>query len=172
MTSLWTLLLSAQTSVGGVPQQFLEEKKAELRQKHAIDEQALGEARRRAENGQRLDDVRARERGERGNMGRGGGRGGGDGFEYQGRGGRGGRGRGGRDDFGQGGRGRDSGWGPRGGGGGRGGFRGGDNDRVGFLNYTPQLIEILTNHPIPATSTFTFSTSLSTFPIIFSSTIA
>lgn len=130
MVSLWNLLLSAQTSVGGVPQQFLEEKKAELRQKHAVDEQALGEARRRAENGQRLDDIRTRERGERGNMG---GRGDhrGDGFEFRGR-GRGGRGRG-RDDFPSGGRGRDSGWGARGGGpgGDRGGYRGGDNDRVG-----------------------------------------
>ncbi|KDQ07409.1 hypothetical protein BOTBODRAFT_120067, partial [Botryobasidium botryosum FD-172 SS1] len=31
MSSLWTLLISAQSSIGGVPQQFLDEKKEELR---------------------------------------------------------------------------------------------------------------------------------------------
>jgi serine/arginine repetitive matrix protein 1 len=33
MTELWTLLLSAQDSLGGIPKEFLEQKKLELQQK-------------------------------------------------------------------------------------------------------------------------------------------
>ncbi|KAF9513827.1 hypothetical protein BS47DRAFT_1295845 [Hydnum rufescens UP504] len=118
MISLWTLLLSAQNSIGGVPAQFVNEKKEELRQKHAVDERTINEARRRAEGGQRLDEIRQRERAERGADRRDPG--------FDGRdGGFSGRGRGGRGDFGGGSR-RDSGWGNRG----RGGGRGPESDRV------------------------------------------
>ena len=96
MTALWKLLLDAQTSPGGIPKVFVEEKKAEMRAAGEKDARALGERDRRA----RLDEVRNREREERGGGGRG----------------RGGRGRGGRfEDRAP--RGRDGGWGGRGGGG-------------------------------------------------------
>lgn len=98
MSSLWKLLLEAQESPAGVPQTFVEEKKAEMRQARMGDTRALEERDRRA----RLDEIREGERGARMN-GRGRGRG---------------RGRGGRGfDDDRGGRPRDSGWGGRGGGG-------------------------------------------------------
>ncbi len=95
MSSLWNLLLEAQTSTAGVPKTFLEEKKEEMRRAAAKDSHAIEERDRRS----RFDEIRERERSERGG-GRGRGRG---------RGGR-GRGRGGFDDD-RPGRGRDSGWG-------------------------------------------------------------
>jgi serine/arginine repetitive matrix protein 1 len=66
MSSLWSLLLSAQSSLGGIPQQFIDEKKEELRNKQAQDG-------KRDDNTRRLDEIRDRERGER--NARGGGRG-------------------------------------------------------------------------------------------------
>ena len=128
MVALWTLLLSAQDSIGGVPAQFVNEKKEELRQKHAVDERAINEAKRRAEGGQRLDEIRQRERAERASDRRDPGFASRDGG-YSGR-GRGGGGGGGRGDFGGGGGPRrESGWGNRG----RGGGRGPESDRVHFL---------------------------------------
>ncbi|GAA5942066.1 hypothetical protein JCM3775_007390 [Rhodotorula graminis] len=117
MSSLWDLLLSAQSNPLRVPTALLEEKKREMR---AREEQ---EALRRREE-EHLDEVRRREREGRG--GPGGGRGGRGGFggPPQGRGGYGGRG----DD-----RGRDAGFGPRGGGGGYGGERDG-----GYGGYGPR----------------------------------
>ena len=97
MSSLWKLLLEAQDSPAGVPQTFVEEKKAEMRQARMGDTRALEERDRRA----RLDEIREGGREARMN-GRGRGRG---------------RGRGGRGfDDDRGGRPRDSGWGGRGGG--------------------------------------------------------
>ncbi|KAF8342866.1 PWI domain-containing protein [Cantharellus anzutake] len=104
MKALWELLLSAQESIGGVPAQFVNEKKAELRQQQERDARAINNAQQRAVNAQRMDEIRTREKGER-EAARGRGRGRGD---Y-----------GGRD--------RDSGWPNRG----RGG-RAPDNDRVRY----------------------------------------
>jgi hypothetical protein len=98
MIALWKLLLEAQSSPGGIPKTFVDEKKEEMRRAREKDTRSLGEADRRA----RLDEIRDRERRERDGGGRGRGRG------------RGGRGRGGFDE--RSGRGRDSGWGGRGGG--------------------------------------------------------
>ncbi|GJN89233.1 hypothetical protein Rhopal_002212-T1 [Rhodotorula paludigena] len=155
MSSLWDLLLSAQSNPLRVPTALLEEKKREMR---AREEQAAIE-RRREEN---MDAIRQRERDARGGGGARGGYGGGGG----GRGGYGAREGGyGRDDdrrgggpprgYGGGGGygGRDEGYGPRGGGGGgyrpRGGgaggryrddgFRGGDNRPAAPLPPAPAL---------------------------------
>lgn len=102
MSALWKLLIEAQENPAGVPQTFVEEKKAEMRQARASDTRALEERDRR----QRLDEIRASERD--GRRGRGGGRGRG-----RGRGGYGGGGGGYDEDRGD--RRRDSGWGSRGG---------------------------------------------------------
>ncbi|EPT02135.1 hypothetical protein FOMPIDRAFT_1048148 [Fomitopsis schrenkii] len=61
MSSLWKLLLEAQESPAGVPQTFVEEKKAEMRQARMGDTRALEERDRRA----RLDEIREGERGAR-----------------------------------------------------------------------------------------------------------
>ena len=98
MTALWKLLLEAQSSPGGIPKTFVEEKKEEMRRAREKDNHAINESDRRA----RLDEIRERERAERGG-GRGRGRG------------RGGRGRGGGFDDDRPGRARDNGWGARGG---------------------------------------------------------
>ena len=75
MAALWKLLLEAQSSPGGIPTTFVEEKKEEMRKAREKDSRALNERDRRA----RLDEVRERERTERGNRGgRGRGRGGGN----------------------------------------------------------------------------------------------
>ncbi|KAI0719682.1 PWI domain-containing protein, partial [Fomitopsis betulina] len=103
MTSLWKLLIEAQESPAGVPQTFVEEKKAEMRQARMGDTRAIEERDRRV----RLDEIREGERGARMN-GRGRGRG-------RGRGGGGGGGGRGFDED-RSGRPRDSGWGGRGGG--------------------------------------------------------
>lgn len=116
MQDLWSLLLEAQESPAGVPQRFIEEKKAEMRNARQGDTRALEDNDRR----RRLDEIRDRERNNR--MGERGGASGGDRGRGRGRGGWGGP----RDrDNGWGNRGdppRDSGWGARGnrdGGGGR-----------------------------------------------------
>lgn len=49
MGELWTLLLSAQESPGGIPAIFVQQKKEELRTKREQDQQALREARERAQ---------------------------------------------------------------------------------------------------------------------------
>ncbi|KAG8878217.1 hypothetical protein FRB98_006318 [Tulasnella sp. 332] len=148
MIELWKLLMSAQNSTGGVPIEFVEEKKQEMRLKQEADQKVMQEVSRRADldrgNTERLDEIRERER-ER-NERRGGG-GGGRGDVGGGRGDYGyGRGRGGGGDRGGRGRGRDNGWGGGGGsgpqardggwggrGGGRGDYgpprRGSDRDR-------------------------------------------
>lgn len=109
MQSLWDLLLSAQASPGGVPQQFIDEKKEELRALNIQDQRVMGEVRRRQDGDAAktvmLDEIRQRERMERR------GPGGGQGGYGRGRGGGGGDGRG----YNGSGRGRDSGWGNRGG---------------------------------------------------------
>ncbi|KAF8469567.1 PWI domain-containing protein [Kalaharituber pfeilii] len=73
---LWNLLLSAQDSKSGVPQELLEQKKEELRQEKAENERAVEEARRKREEeeakSRQLDEIRQREREER-RFGRGGG---------------------------------------------------------------------------------------------------
>src|SRR5260370_1247989 len=107
MRALWELLLSAQESIGGVPSQFISEKKEELRQKQERDARVISDAQQRAANGQHMNEIRARERGEREGRGRGRGRGG---------------------DFG--GRARDSGWSGRG----RGGRVAVDYERVRHAN--------------------------------------
>ncbi|TFY55673.1 hypothetical protein EVJ58_g8102 [Rhodofomes roseus] len=58
MSSLWKLLIEAQESPAGVPQSFVEEKKAEMRQARMGDTRALDERDRRA----RLDEIREHER--------------------------------------------------------------------------------------------------------------
>ncbi|KAG8895059.1 hypothetical protein FRB99_000791, partial [Tulasnella sp. 403] len=77
MLSLWKLLLSAQNSPGGVPKEFVEEKKLELRQKQESDRKVMNEVSRRQDldrsNTERLDEIRERERRERGGGGGGGG---------------------------------------------------------------------------------------------------
>lgn len=126
MRSLWDLLISAQDSIGGIPAQFLDAKKEELRQKQETDDRAQDEARKRQENSQRLDEVRARDRAERGNGGPPDRRN--SNFDREG--GFGGRGRGrGRGRGGGGGpeQNRDSGWRGRG----RGGRPGGTGDFTG-----------------------------------------
>ncbi|KAG8871731.1 hypothetical protein FRB97_008348 [Tulasnella sp. 331] len=117
MIELWKLLMSAQNSTGGVPIEFVEEKKQEMRLKQEADQKVMQEVSRRADldrgNTERLDEIRERER-ER-NERRGGG-GGGRGDVGGGRGDYGyGRGRGGGGDRGGRGRGRDNGWGGGGG---------------------------------------------------------
>lgn len=52
MTELWNLLLSAQASVGGIPAQFIEQKKEELRKKKAEEDQ------RRAQRDDVMDTIR------------------------------------------------------------------------------------------------------------------
>ncbi|KZO94166.1 hypothetical protein CALVIDRAFT_546370 [Calocera viscosa TUFC12733] len=118
----------AQESIGGIPAEFLEAKKAELRERQLTDSRTMGEVDRRASEAQRgaprLDEFRGDGRGRGRGRGGFGGRG-----DFGGRGGFGG----GRDDFGGGGRGaqgeRDSGWGARARG--RGGY-GGQSDRPRF----------------------------------------
>jgi serine/arginine repetitive matrix protein 1 len=101
MVALWSLLIEAQDSPGGIPRSFVEEKKEEMRRAKEGDARALAERERRM----RLDEVRDRERSERSERGGGRGRG------------RGRRGRGGgighesRPDH----RTRDNGWSSRGG---------------------------------------------------------
>ncbi|KAG8855309.1 hypothetical protein FRB96_007107 [Tulasnella sp. 330] len=78
MIELWKLLMSAQNSTGGVPIEFVEEKKQEMRLKQEADQKVMQEVSRRADldrgNTERLDEIRERER-ER-NERRGGGGGG------------------------------------------------------------------------------------------------
>lgn len=52
MTELWKLLLSAQASVGGIPAQFIEQKKEELRKKKAEEDE------RRAQRDDVMDTIR------------------------------------------------------------------------------------------------------------------
>ncbi|EJU02382.1 hypothetical protein DACRYDRAFT_94712 [Dacryopinax primogenitus] len=111
MLALWKLLLSAQESIAGIPAEFLEAKKAELRERQLTDSRPLGEIDRSATDQPRPS--RFDDRGDTRGRGRGRGRGG-----YAG----------GRNDIGgrEGGRERDSGWGARARG--RGGY-GGRSDR-------------------------------------------
>ena len=48
MSELWRHLVSAQTSVGGIPRAFVEQKKAEMQQKRAENEELVEQVRRRA----------------------------------------------------------------------------------------------------------------------------
>ncbi|KAG8919718.1 hypothetical protein FRC01_001148 [Tulasnella sp. 417] len=73
MLQLWKLLLSAQVSTGGVPAEFIEAKKQELRAKNEADKRVLDEAARRQQHSERLDEIRDRERRERNGGGGGGG---------------------------------------------------------------------------------------------------
>jgi serine/arginine repetitive matrix protein 1 len=104
MKGLWELLLEAQESPAGVPQRFVEEKKAEMRAAREGDTRALEERDRR----KRLDEIRDQEKNGRMNDRPRGGGGGGGGGGDRGR----GRGRGG---WGGPPRDRDSGWGAKGG---------------------------------------------------------
>ena len=61
MTALWTLLIEAQESPAGIPQSFVEAKKAEMRTANKGDEKMFEERARR-----RLDEIRDRERAEGG----------------------------------------------------------------------------------------------------------
>ena len=101
MLELWNLLRSAQESSVGIPTQFIEEKKAEMKQREESskfnDERALMKKEQEAEIQAKMDSIRQRERTARD------GRRGEDNRRDRGRGGfRGGRGNG-----------RDSGWRPR-----------------------------------------------------------
>ncbi|KAG8955124.1 hypothetical protein FRC04_009581 [Tulasnella sp. 424] len=58
MLQLWKLLLSAQVSTGGVPAEFIEAKKQELRAKNEADKRVLDEASRRQQHSERLDEIR------------------------------------------------------------------------------------------------------------------
>ncbi|KAG8913680.1 hypothetical protein FRC00_001857 [Tulasnella sp. 408] len=62
MLQLWKLLLSAQVSPGGIPTEFIEAKKQELRAKNEADQRVLDEAARRQQHSERLDEIRDRER--------------------------------------------------------------------------------------------------------------
>ncbi|ORX89033.1 PWI domain-containing protein [Basidiobolus meristosporus CBS 931.73] len=66
---LWKLLLSAQDSIGGIPGEFLEQKKEELRRKKAEEEMIMEQIRERKEKELRdredLDRTREREKRER-----------------------------------------------------------------------------------------------------------
>ncbi|KAG9020727.1 hypothetical protein FRB95_003600 [Tulasnella sp. JGI-2019a] len=173
MIELWKLLMSAQKSPGGVPIEFVEEKKQEMRAKQEADQKVMQEVSRRADldrgNTGRLDEIRERERNER--RGGGGGRGDfgvGRGDYGRGRGGgdRGGRGR--ARDNGWGGGGpppRDGGWGGRGGG--RGDYgpprRGGDRNRSSISQTIPLLFKISTastTQKIPLSVPFAFALAL------------
>ncbi|KAF8155979.1 PWI domain-containing protein [Crassisporium funariophilum] len=74
MSSLWKLLLEAQSDVTGVPRTFVEQKKEEMRKAREGDTRAIDERDRRA----RLDELRD---GDRGGRGGGRGRGGRGGFD-------------------------------------------------------------------------------------------
>ncbi|KAK9761828.1 hypothetical protein K7432_012983 [Basidiobolus ranarum] len=66
---LWKLLLSAQDSIGGIPGEFLEQKKEELRRKKVEEEKIMEQIRERKEKELRernnLDGIREREKRER-----------------------------------------------------------------------------------------------------------
>lgn len=55
ITELWKLLLSAQNSVGGIPAEFIEQKKEELRKRKAIEDE------RRAQRDSVMDTIRKKQ---------------------------------------------------------------------------------------------------------------